>query len=133
MNYIVYNIIGWEIVFYKLRNRDITRTLDLAENEMKIVIPITLGVNAVYKPGDLQHVTIVVGVDHNITAEVSHNITIIQSGEMVDSAGVPEIANVSLSMYSLYQPCDIPDLFLFHPCWRDSSHQGRSQRVYRAL
>ena len=111
----MFNIIGWDIVFYKLRNRDITRTPDLAENEMKIVIPITLGVNSVYNPGDLQHVTITVGVDHNDTAEVTHNITLAQSGEMVGSTGVPEIANVSLALYYLYQPCFISALFNFHP------------------
>ena len=89
-------ILGWDVVFSNLQNRDLTRTLELPVNEIKVVIPITLIDNPNYFFGDTQSVVITVGVDQNKTGEVIHNITLTQSEEVMESADVPDIFQVSL-------------------------------------
>ena len=89
-------ILGWDIILSGLRNRDISRTLENAENEIQINIPITLVDNPDYFAGDDQGISITVCVDQNRTAEVTHNITLTQSEEIMEDTEVPEILNVRL-------------------------------------
>ena len=71
-----------------------TRTLDLAGNEIKILIPITLLNNPDYFENDIHDVTIKVGVDINQTLDITHNISLVQSAETIENPNVPSVLNV---------------------------------------